>query len=319
MPSIGDMVTISGTGTFWDGKSGKVEAEHPDGSCTVAVVFGDGNETAQDFDGNYLEVIATAEGGSAGKGEDEGLGKGSKRMDKRKRKIDEASADEGARREALADYLGIDIEDIEVVGGDEFDTPKGDYLVLTEDEAYDRALEDIQETIDDVGLGAFTENFRDYIIYNLLDDYHIKEEVMIRDYEDYVEDLEREPSDRFGNLLIEGLYEDGFLDDDDFEDGEDGKNYYMLKPSVDLDELKYDYAKSLVEDTSVFSWLYDMGFYRFGGEEEAMYDWLEENEYIDWDAVKEQCIRDDGVAHFIANYDGRQIELDGEFCAYRIN
>ena len=219
------------------------------------------------------------------------------------------------RRKALADYLGIDIEDVEVAGDGEFETPEGDYLVLTEDEAYDRALDDIQATIEDMGLSAFTDEFRDYILNNLLDDYHIKEEVIVKDYESYAEEIEQESSDKFENRLIEELYENGFLHDGDFEDGEDGKDYYRLKPSVDLEDKKYDYAKWLAEDVIVYDWLYDT----FGGDGKAMYRWLEENEYIDWDEVKEQCIRADGVAHFISYYDGKEIELNDDLRAYRIN
>ena len=219
------------------------------------------------------------------------------------------------RRKALADYLGIDIEDVEDAGGDEFDTPDGDYLVLTEDEAYDRALDDIQDTIDDMGMDAFTDYFRDYIINNLLDDYRIREEAIVKGYEGYVEDIEQESSDKFENRLIEELYENGFLHDGDFEDGEDGKDYYRLKPSVDLDDKKYDYAKWLAEDVIVSDWLYDT----FGGDGNAMYHWLEENEYVDWDEVKRQCIRDDGIAHFLADYDGKEIELEGDLYAYRLS
>lgn len=319
MPSIGDKVEIAGTGTFWDGKRGKVGEEHPDGTYSVAVEFGDGNETLQDFDGGYLEPVGSDEGDEGTTAsEAEGKDKRSESMDediKWEEAPEKDEAGDDARRKALADYLGIDIEDVEVAGDGEFETPEGDYLVLTEDEAYDRALDDIQATIEDMGLSAFTDEFRDYILNNLLDDYHIKEEVIVKDYESYAEEIEQESSDKFENRLIEELYENGFLHDGDFEDGEDGKDYYRLKPSVDLEDKKYDYAKWLAEDVIVYDWLYDT----FGGDEEAMARWLDENGYIDWDEVKEQCIRADGVAHFIAYYDGKEIELEGDLYAYRIN
>lgn len=319
MPSIGDRVEIAGTGTFWDGKRGKVGEEHPDGTYSVAVEFGDGNETLQDFDGGYLEPVGSDEGDEGTTAsEAEGKDKRSESMDediKWEEAPEKDEAGDDARRKALADYLGIDVEDVEVAGGHEFDTPEGDYLVLTEDEAYDRALEDIQGTIDEMGLDAFTENFRDYILNNLLDDYHIKEEAIVQYYVDYAEDIEHEPSDEFGNRLIEELYEHEILTDDDFEDGEDGKDHYMLKPSVDLEEKVYEYAQTLSEDVIVSDWLYDT----FGDDVERMSEWLSENGYIDWDEVKRQCIRDDGEAHFIASYDGNEIDLEGDLHAYRIN
>ena len=327
-------VRINGTGTFWDGREGTVVGRHGDGSASVAFKFGD-NETLQDFDAEYVESINEADdsreyselgqgyvaicsnsiSGLTESAESEYNPLAEKPKGKKGRnEAVEPIADE-ERRKALADYLGIDIEDVEDAGGDEFDTPDGDYLVLTEDEAYDKALDDIQDTIDDVGMEAFTDYFRDYIINNLLDDYHIREEAIVKGYEGYVEDIEQESSDKFENRLIEELYENGFLHDGDFEDGEDGKDYYRLKPSVDLDDKKYDYAKWLAEDVIVSDWLYDT----FGGDGNAMYHWLEENEYVDWDEVKRQCIRDDGIAHFLADYDGKEIELGGDLRAYRIN
>lgn len=381
----GKKVRINGTGTFWDGKEGTIVGRHGDGSASVAVNFGDGNETLQDFDAEYVESInetvdsrdakeeavyqvmvmhqdysetlhfitakstkqleykigkidpyyidysIVSEPGKAGNGEsrehpieDSGLTEGveleynplaEKPKGKKGRNEAVETITNEERRKALADYLGIDIEDVEVAGDGEFETPEGDYLVLTEDEAYDRALDDIQATIEDMGLSAFTDEFRDYILNNLLDDYHIKEEVIVKDYESYAEEIEQESSDKFENRLLEELYENGFLHDGDFEDGEDGKDYYRLKPSVDLDDKKYDYAKWLAEDVIVYDWLYDT----FGGDGKAMYHWLEENEYIDWDEVKRQCIRDDGIAHFIAYYDGKEIELEGDLRAYRVN
>lgn len=323
MPSIGDRIEIAGTGTFWDGKRGKVGEEHPDGTYSVAVEFGDGNETLQDFDGGYLEPVEPV--GSEDAGSDEGeTSSEAERHDKRSESMDEDikweetkgnGIEDDARRKALADYLGIDVEDVAVAGGNEFDTPNGDYLVLTEDEAYDKALENIQGTIDEMGLDAFTENFRDYILNNLLDDYHIKEEAIVQYYVDYAEDIEHEPSDEFENRLIEELYENEILTDDDFEDGEDGKkDHYALKPSVDLEEKVYEYAQMLSEDVIVSDWLYDT----FGDDVERMSEWLSANGYIDWDEVKRQCIRDDGEAHFIADYDGEEIELDDDLRAYRI-
>ena len=303
MPNIGDKVRISGTGTFWDGKEGTVKDTFGDGSCTVALDFGNGRETLQDFDGEYAESI-----------------QGENNMDNKvseKRKLSEAVGSD-VRAKALADYLRIDVDEVVQSAYDdrEYETPEGDYLVLTEDEAYDRALEDIQNTIDDLGLEAFTENFRDYILNNLLDDYRIREEAIVQDYEGYIEDIEQEPSVDFENRLIEELYDNGFLDDGDFEDGEDGKkDHYMLKPTVDLDDKKYEYAKSLAEDVIVYDWLYDT----FGRDEKEMADWLEDNGYIDWDEVKRQCIRNDGIAHFIASYDGNEIELEGDLYAYRTN
>ena len=44
-----------------------------------------------------------------------------------------------------------------------------------------------------------------------------------------------------------------------------------------------------------------------------------ENNAIDWDAVYDDVIDTDGIAHFVASYDGEELELDDDFYAYRID
>jgi hypothetical protein len=43
------------------------------------------------------------------------------------------------------------------------------------------------------------------------------------------------------------------------------------------------------------------------------------SDIIDIDVVADECIEEDGIAHFVASYDGEEIELDDDLYAYRMN
>ena len=216
------------------------------------------------------------------------------------------------RIELLAKYLEIDPSEVEESYRDnEFETPLGDYLVLTEDEAYDMEKEDISNLIDDVGYGVFNINIHDFVT----------DEDWFKDwyrssYEGYVEDIEYEDDDVFENRLIQECYEDAdLLSDDDFEEKEDGEpDFKHLKETVDTDELKEKYVDYLVDriDDYVEEFKFEMG------EDEFSYV-VEQNNLIDKDALIDYCINTDGVGHNIATYDGKEIELGDGFFAYRTN
>ena len=48
-------------------------------------------------------------------------------------------------------------------------------------------------------------------------------------------------------------------------------------------------------------------------------DFVKKSNAIDMDAVVEECISQDGIAHFIASYDGNEIDLGNGLFAYRTN
>ena len=119
----------------------------------------------------------------------------------------------------------------------------------------------------------------------------------------------------YDNRLIEELHDRHILDDGDFEEGEDGEpDFRNLKDYVDIDLYKEEYVDLLVEDAGdpvdycgdSFGW-------------EWVTEMATQNDLIDLDEVVEQCIYEDGVAHFIARYDGNEYELGNGLYAYRTN
>ena len=240
MPKKGDKVKISGTGTFWDGKSGSVEDAYGDGTYKVAIPFGDGLETLQDFDGTYIECLND---------------KGAYPV-KESRGLAESAPSASKRAAALADYLGLSPQDIQSAGDNMFLTQKGDYLVLTSDEAYKEASKSIADTLNESGLLAFTDEYREYFLQSLYSN-------------DVVLDTAEEASGQPLNSYRD--FSEWFIDT--FGLG----------------------AKGLV--------------------------WLKDRGLIDLSAIAETCINLDGIAHFIATYDGIEVELDSTptLYAYRTN
>jgi hypothetical protein len=220
----------------------------------------------------------------------------------------------GERIQALATHLDIDPSEISNIYDNEFETPEGDYLVVDSYEAEELAKEDIRNLFDELGLDSFTPEFRDWIIMNALDDEWFEEAVK-EAYESYVDDIEYESDLTFDNRLIQELYDANILTEDDFEEDEDGgPDFSALKDGVDIDSAKEEYVDRLVYDAG------DPVDYcgdNFG------WEWVSNMattyNLIDMDEVVEQCIYMDGVAHFIARYDGNEIELGNGLYAYRTN
>lgn len=225
------------------------------------------------------------------------------------------SFDDEDRINALAEFLNIDPSEISNIYDNEFETPEGDYLVVDEDEAKELAKEDIRNLYDDLGLDSFTPDFKDWIIMNALDNEWF-EDAIKESSESYVEDIEYESSSMgYENRLIEEMHDNQVLSDDDFEEGEDGEpDLTTLKDDVDIDHLKEEFIDLLVENAGN---PVDYCGYNYG------WDWVTQmatqHDLIDMDEVVEQCIYEDGIAHFIARYDGEEIELGNGLYAYRTN
>ena len=174
-------------------------------------------------------------------------------------------SDEGdSKATALANYLDISVDDMSDGYSDGiYEADGGEYFVGTEDEAYQRAKDDIASVFDDLGLDSFSSTFQDWILNNAID---------VADIDDIIQD------------------EIDFYSEEDDEDMLDYLN------SLDTDEAKLEFVKDLYADN--FS------------------DWAKD--HVDLDAVADEAISSDGVANFIAYYDGEEIDLGNGLFAYRL-
>lgn len=224
------------------------------------------------------------------------------------------SIDSNTKKSALAKKLGLDVNTIapssydsnafEIDGGQEF-------LVLDKIEARKYAVEDIKNVFDDLGLDSFTKRMQDWIIDHALDKDWF-EEAMEESYQFYIEDIEQESDDVFENRLISEMVDANILIEDDFDNwGEDNPT---LKDTINLDDKKYEFIEQLCDQDAI-EW-YKQNF----GEKELS-DLVRKGNgpTIDIDKVVEECISWDGVAHFIASYDEKELNLGNGLYAYRIN
>lgn len=220
------------------------------------------------------------------------------------------------RIKALADYFDVEESSIKFNEADDtFELEDGRvYLVLTEQEAHDKAAEEVESYLDVEGLGVFSEDFRDYVISRFVDEDWFRD-ALEESNEDYLNDIASESDSIYGNRLIAELYDDGFLEDADFEEDEDGNiDYTTLKDSVDLDDITEDYVEYLVnrEGDPIESYISNFG-------KDDFYTAVIDHNLLDISETVEEAIDWDGVAHFIASYDGDELELEDDYYAYRID
>ena len=209
------------------------------------------------------------------------------------------------KKQALADYLGVNVDSIEE-GYDEnvFEVNDEDglaveeYLVLDDWDADEYTKDDIESTMNDMGLLAFTEDFQDWAIVNAVNQDYFETD-MYWSIKDDIESMEKDE-------LIEELYQhDLIATREELEDKELDEI---------LDEYEYDLQEAMINYyANSIDWFIDNY-----GEEELK----EHPNAFDLDDIVKECIDWDGRGHFLASYDGVEIDLgeyDGEYLyAYRI-
>ena len=218
------------------------------------------------------------------------------------------------RIKALAEYLEVE-EDTLKEGYDDMvvETEDGEeYLVVDEDEARELATDSIKNFIDECGIQGFTKDFQDWIISNAVEGDWFKD-AQREGNEFYFDDILEEGSDKFENRAIEELYERGIISDEDFEEDDEGNvDYSQFKG--DPNDYKDDFVDAMCED-----WSDPVEWFRDNFGDEQFTEVVTKQNLIDIDSVVDTCIEWDGIAHFIATYDGNELELEDGYFAYRIN
>lgn len=218
------------------------------------------------------------------------------------------------KRKELAEYLEIDENEIQIEDEDsrdiynEYRTPDGTFLVLNEEDSREAVKNDVESTMDDLGLDAFTPSFQEIIMDKYIDDEWFKE-CCKEDYESYATDIEGEP-DRvsdYANRLIQECVENGIIREDECND--DGE--YTGKKDLIEELANYLFEDVAKEYDSYVEW------YKFNfGNDELTYIIKNQNMDFDIDGIVDDCIEMDGYGHFISRWDGKTIELD-TYYAYK--
>lgn len=217
------------------------------------------------------------------------------------------------KRKELAEYLEIDENEIQIEDEDskdihnEYKTPNGTFYVLNEEESFRAVKEDVENSMDDLGLEAFTPSFQETICSKYIDDDWF-EECCKKDYHNYASDIAEEP-DRisdYANRLIQECVEHGIIRED--ECNENGE-YTGIKDLID------ELANYLIEDVEKHYYSY-ADWYKDTFGKKDMRDVIKNLCIsVDYNGIAQECIEMDGYGHFIAGYDGVTIELD-KYYAY---
>ena len=228
-------------------------------------------------------------------------------------KLKEATSEEfntvSKKRDELAEYLGIDKDSIRFIYSDTYVTSDGkEYLVLTDEQATNAAINEIKSLYYDIGLESFTDNFVAAVIDNGYVDEYFFEEVMEGNNRVYAEDIKKEDGEHYASRLIDEMVERGVIGEDDI--GEDGN----LKDNVDEDEVIDLFVGKLNDDyTDAVEWYKD----QFGFEDLKRV--VKEEDLVDIEKAAKMAIDWDGRGHFLSYYDGEEIELPNDLYAYKID
>ena len=196
------------------------------------------------------------------------------------------------RIEALAKLLKVEVEDLTTSKYDNrvFENKEaGEYIVLTEEEAYNEAEESIKNLIEDLGLESFSKDYQEWILDTCVDKEWF-DEYLEEYYTYYIDDIRDEESG--------------------YEEYETRLEEEMNDAGVDTEEEFLEYLIEGADDS--IEWYIDC----FGHDE--FKEVCEENDLIDWDSVIEEVIAEDGVANSIATYDGEEYVV-GKYFIYRLN
>ena len=303
--NIGQKVKIKNTNSVWDNKEGILEEIDGD-TCTVFVDFipSEHKRVRQDFNIDNVDFDAYNNASE----------ENNMNEDLKLREDDIQDDDTQRIIKALANYLNIDESEIELSswgGGHNFITPDGEYWVGTYDEAYEAARDDIEQIYDEMGLEALSESFREYILDNFID-WNAFEDDMTEYYRSYIDDIESEGDSEYDNRLLAEMVDAGILTDEDFiVDGEDEWAEKTLSSSVDLEYKKDEFLEYLCDNMDVEDFVKDMY------DTETLSKVVADNGLIDLESVIDECISEDGIAHFLASYDGEECDLGDDLFAYR--
>ena len=229
-----------------------------------------------------------------------------KEMNKR---LEEKKISSEDKKQALADYLKVDAEEIEDGYDDNhFEVDGDEYMVLTEDESYEEFKDWEMSLIDDLGLESFSENFQEHILENCIND-------------SWFEQVAEEEAD----------YYIGEMDDEELLDY--AHDHKIAKNIDDVDSEEFEDERTSIEEDCLDTYreeILDQGISEYfeniygRGWAKEMKDTLEKE--IDWEKVIEDLYDWDSrevLWGSMASYDGNVIELDkvnGEWLfAYRTN
>lgn len=184
--------------------------------------------------------------------------------------------------------------------GDCYSCNGAEYLVYDSYEyATSEAIQSAKDIIEDCGYTC-VNGWEDYV------DEEWFEEAIREMNESYAEDIESEGDFTFDNRLVQECYDNDLIDDEDFELDDDGEPDYT-QCTVDSYELQEMLAEYMTNDAIGYG---AVRYYISNFGEEDFNEAVKQHDLVDIDALAEYCVDEDGVAHYLASYDGNENEID---------
>ena len=234
---------------------------------------------------------------------------------------------------ALADETDTSFDEIkESDWGDGKIFDKGtdeEWLVLTDDEADKAAVENFENTLDEVGMfELFNENLQNLILENdeLIDNAWF-DEYMEENTRNYVDEIENEsvndePEEGdYLNRLHEELCNAGIIDEPEYPElpDEDDENYDKMKEKYDnyidkLNDIIEDNKEKYV-DTMISNYDNGVEWYRDNFRDDALKDVVENNDLADNKKIAEWVFDNDYTTrgNELASYDGTELEINVDY------
>lgn len=212
---------------------------------------------------------------------------------------------EEGRRQALANYLDVDVESIEVVGDNEFSVEDDTYKVLTDSEADDEFDDYARMLWEDMGLSGINGWLKDWILENALDDDELEDYVR-EDISNYVYDMSDEE-------VADEAIDAGIVSSEEVYDEESDAYSPELRDDVDFDDLREKLIDEKFNDVDNYG-----EFLRDAGFDDSFFE-----QFIDEDKVIEAIKDDMDVNGYgrgnLADYDGQEHDLGNGLFAYIID
>ena len=237
-----------------------------------------------------------------------------------------------SKTEALAEHFGVDESEVEENSWG-YEVEGEEWIVATPDEAYELAKESLINLFDDIGVFGLSEYTTSWILDNALES-------------DWFEDAHRESNEAYA----EDILDESADDEDDYVSRfhEEAVGYGIMEPCTvwedepDEDEDMYDTLYSawefnvadererkekecqmLISEFAEKMMENDGGdhieWFKFNFGEDDLSETAKRHNLVDEDAVAEMIIDTDGLGHTLSSYDGEEIDLSGNFVAFRTN
>ena len=213
---------------------------------------------------------------------------------------------EEARQKALANYLGVEVDEVVPLSETDFEVNEEEYNVFTDEEADEEFDRRVRDLWDDLGTNGFSDYFKDWILENAIDDSELEDYVR-EDIENLVYELDED------QLVSECIDEDIVKPEDVYDEESDAWNP-EYKEDLDFDELREKLIDVRFDEVDNYTeYLRDLGY-----DDEFFKDFI--NEELVIDALKDDIdVNGSGRGQELAYYDSEEHDLGNGLFAYRVN